>query len=129
MAKKTNELSHAPAKKDVEEFEMLYPLLDGLLSEVKALSQKKQDGALNPYKVKMINKVLSKVRNLLVNDPSSEFLELLDEDTIPTNSDALFMIVQFKSAMQQFKTKYYVRVQNDDDYLNPGIAFEWKTKD
>lgn len=127
MVKKINEITQ-PSKKDVQEFEMLYPLLEGLMSEVKALSQKKQDGALNSYKVKMINKILSRTKQLLENNPSSIFLELLDEDTMPTNSDALFMIVQFKSAMQQFKSKHYVQI-NNDDFMNQQVEFDWQTKD
>jgi len=126
MAKqKSNNL---PSNENVEEFEMLFPLLESLMMEVKALSQKKQDGALNPLKVKMINKVLSRIKNLLKDDPSSEFIELLDEETLPTNSDALFMIVQFKSAMEQFKNKYYVKTSSGD-FMSAEDYYSWKTKD
>lgn len=109
-----------PSKKDVEEFELLFPMLDSLMFEVKALSQKKQDGVLNTLKVKMINKIISRIKELLKNDPSAEFIELLDEEALPTNSDALFMIVQFKSAMEQFKNKYH----GDRDF-----EYSWETSD
>lgn len=127
MSKRTKDVNH-PSKKNVEEFEILNPLLNGLFSEVKALSQKKQDGVLNVYKVKMMNKILSRVKQLLVNDPALEFLDLLDESTMPTNSDALFMIVQFKSVMEQFKSKYYVRI-NSNDFMNHEIEYDWQTND
>lgn len=108
MSKKKFETSRKPpSKKEVEEFELLFPLLESLLFEVKALSQKKQDGVLNPLKVKMINKVLIRIKALLKSEATAEFIELLDEESLPTNSDALFMIVQFKSAMEQFKQKYH----------------------
>lgn len=118
--KKFIETKKPPTKKDVEEYELLYPMLESLMFEVKALSQKKQDGLLNALKVKMINKILNRIKTLLANDPSSEFIELLDEETLPTNSDALFMIVQFKSAMSQYKNKYH----GDRDF-----DFSWETSD
>jgi hypothetical protein len=87
MAKKTDKAHFPPTAKDVEEFELLLPLLEAMLAEVRALSQKKQDGALNPLKIKMINKILVRIKDVLRNEPTSAFVELLDEVTLPTNSD------------------------------------------
>ena len=84
---------------------MLYPILDALLNEFKELSKKKQDGALNEMKVKLSNRVLEKVRTLLANYPTIEFLDLLDDTKLPTNSDAVLIIAQFKAAMDQYKIK------------------------
>lgn len=96
-----------PTTREVAEYELLYPLLESLLEEVRELSKKKQDGVLNTLKVKMINKVLIRIKEILKEDAAAEFVALLDEDTLPTNSDALFMLVQFKSAMDQYKKKYH----------------------
>ena len=90
-----------------EQYEILFSMLNAILVEMKALSQKKPDDALNEFKIKGVNKILEKVKELLSNEPTVEFLEPLDEETLPKNSDAVFMIAQFKSAMEQFKTKYY----------------------
>ncbi|MBK7573631.1 MAG: hypothetical protein IPI10_19295 [Bacteroidetes bacterium] len=73
---------------------------------IKALSKKKQDGALNEIKVKMVNKILQKVKTILKDDPSLEFLDLLDEVSL-TNSDAVLIITQFMAGMQQYKDKYF----------------------
>jgi hypothetical protein len=54
MANKKSTLPEA-TKQDVEEYSLLYPLLDSLLTEIKELSKKKQDGVLNEMKVKMAN--------------------------------------------------------------------------
>ena len=94
-------------KQDSKDFDMLYPILTSVFNETKELSKKKQDDALNVLKVKMINKILIKVKELLKDDPSIIFLDLLNEENIPTNSDAVFIIAQFKSAMDQFKNKHY----------------------
>lgn len=104
MAQKTENRETA-TKEDVEQFAMLYPILDALLNEFKELSKKKQDGALNEMKVKLSNRVLEKVRTLLANYPTIEFLDLLDDTKLPTNSDAVLIIAQFKAAMDQYKIK------------------------
>jgi hypothetical protein len=96
-----------PTKSNTEQFDMLFPILDSVYNEIKELSKKKQDGALNEIKVKMTNRILSKVRAILKDDPTVEFLDLLDEVSLPTNSDAVLIIAQFKAAMQQYKEKHY----------------------
>lgn len=105
MAKKKKD-EYLPSRADIEQFEMLYPMVSSVLEELKELSKKKQDGLLNHLKVKSINKILSKSLDLLKHEPSTEFLELLDEQTLPTNSDAVLMIVQFKTALNGFRERY-----------------------
>ncbi len=96
-----------PTNSQVSEFEMLWPILKSLLAETKELSKKKADNPLNKLKVGMINKVLERVKKLLATDPTIKFLELLDDETLPSNSDAVFIIAQYDAAMEQYKDKYY----------------------
>ena len=96
-----------PTQAQVVEFEMLWPILKTLLSETKELSKKKADNPLNKLKVGMINKVLERVKKLLAADPTIQFLELLDDETLPSNSDAVFIVAQYDAAMEQYKDKYY----------------------
>jgi len=96
-----------PTKTQAEQFDMLFPMLKAVAEEIRELSKKKQDGVLNQIKVKAINRILAKVKAILNDDPTVEFLDLLDEIELPTNSDAVLMIAQFEAAMKQFKAKYY----------------------
>lgn len=96
-----------PTKAQTEEFDMLWPILKSLLAETKELSKKKADNPLNKLKVGMINKVLERVKKLLAADPTIKFLELLDDETLPSNSDAVFIISQYDAAMEQYKDKHY----------------------
>jgi hypothetical protein len=97
-----------PINVQTEKYELLHPLLKSVLFEVKELSKKKQDEPLNKLKVGMINKILSQIKAEVLNDdPSREFLDLLDDATLPTNSDAVLIIAQYNSAMSQFHGKYY----------------------
>lgn len=86
---------------------MLSPILESVFNEIKELSKKKQDAALNKLKVSMTNRVLVKIQTIMNGDPAAEFLELLDEAKLPTNSDAVLILAHFKGAMQQFHTKHY----------------------
>ena len=116
--KKEQSKSNKITKKEVEEYDLLRPLLESLLEEVKELSKKKQDGLLNILKVKMINKLLIRIKELLKKEATSEFIDLLDEETMPTNSDALFILVQFQSALQQYYSKYYIYELGKGNFWN-----------
>ncbi len=107
MAKKKTHNETSPTKATADEFDMIYPILNSVFNEIKELSKKKQDGALNEIKVRMTNRILSKVKLFLKDDPTNEFLDLLDEEILPTNSDAVLIITQFIAAMGQFKDKHY----------------------
>ena len=111
-----------PTKKNTEQFEMIFPILNSVFNEIKELSKKKQDGALNEVKVKMTNRILQKTKEILKNDPTTEFLDLLDEEVFPTNSDAVLVIAQFKAAMEQYRSKYYT-------YSKSAHCHIWRTID
>lgn len=96
-----------PSEEQVNKFLMLNGLLDSVVADMKEFSKKNPDETLNPLKVKMINKVLLQIKEILSSDPINEFLELLDDETLPTNSDAVLVIGHFNSAMGQFQNKFY----------------------
>lgn len=106
MAKKQKN-NMLPSKADTVKFEMLSELLYSLILETKELSKKKPDEALNKLKIKMINRVLEQVKEILKKEATDEFLDLLDETAIPSNSDAVLILGQFRAAMDQFRSKYF----------------------
>lgn len=99
---------------NVQKYDMLNPLLNSMYDEMKELSAKKQDLILNKVKVTMINRILRQIKDLLQDQPTSEFIDLLDEDTLPSNSDAVLVLSQYRSAMNQFRNRYYRREPGDD---------------
>jgi len=125
MVAKTNPEQSLPTLIQTEKYELLNPLLTSILFEVKELSKKKQDEPLNKLKVAMINKILSQIRTSVLNNESScEFLDLLDDETLPTNSDAVLIIAQYKAAMGQFYEKYHGWDGKDNRWFtqeNPGF--------
>jgi hypothetical protein len=96
-----------PTKEQVERFDMLHPMLQSFLTEVRELSKKKPDGPLNEVKIKMINRILVQIKEVLSTDASVKYLDLLDEEALPQNSDAVLILGQYSAAMEQFKAKHY----------------------
>lgn len=108
MARKKNiNADHLPSTKAVESFDMLYPMLNSALVEMREFSKKKQDGVINSLKVKIINRLLTDIKDILGSDSSNAYLETLDEDTLPQNSDAVLILGQYRASMNLFKEKYY----------------------
>jgi hypothetical protein len=95
-----------PTETQVEEFRMLDQLLDSIYFEMKEFSKKKPDEPLNKFKVKNVNRVLEPIKNILILEPTNMFLDIMDEDSLPTNSDAILVIGQFKASMMRFQKKY-----------------------
>lgn len=90
----------------VRKFETLMPLLTAMFNEFKELSKKKPEGVLNIRKVQLVNRLLKDVLAILEDEPSRPYLDLLDEDDLPQNSDVLLMLSQFEAAMKAFQERY-----------------------
>jgi len=128
MAKKKVIPQNLPANAEVIKFEMLEKLINSSFIEMKEFSKKKPDDPLNKFKVTSINRILEPIKKLLENEPTSSFLDLLDEDTIPSYSDSILIISQFQSAMRQFKNTFHGRTSKygDDRWFtqeNPGTHY------
>lgn len=91
----------------VAAWENLNPLLQAMFREFQDLSKKKPDGQVGKTKVKIVNRLLSCVHLVLMEEPSHCFLDLLDEDDLPQNSDVVLILSQSVAAMTAFKIRYY----------------------
>ena len=78
-----------------------------MYSEFKELSKKKPDAAVSKAKIRVVNRLLDKGREVLHGEDSLNFLDLLDEDDVPQNSDVVLMLSQYDAAMEQFHTTYH----------------------
>lgn len=119
---KNKDTNSIPTEEQVNKFEMLSKLIDSIYTELKDFAKKKPDEILNKFKVKTINRVLKQVKEILSSEPTIEFLDLLDDETIPSNSDAVLIISQFKVAKAQFKSTYFIEDPISDEY-------RWNTKE
>lgn len=103
--------------KNVSAYQALMPLLKAMFGEFKELSKKKPDGVLNKRKIMLVNRLLKDVLVILENELSRPYLDLLDEDDVPQNSDVLLMLSQFEAAMNAYRNRYYFA--DPDDEYNP----------
>lgn len=118
MTKKTN----LPSEADISQFNMLSELVNTVYLEMKELSKKKPDDLLNKFKVKSVNRVLEKLKVLLKSEPTIEFLDILDEESLPSNSDSVLIISQHIAALKEFKSRYQY-------YDNSSLENRWRTKE
>lgn len=91
-------------KDEVNKFEKLQAQLEGLHTEISALSKKSQNDALNKFKLKFVNQILSEANQLLGNSykPFSDF-SLFDDSDIPSNSDVAMILTQYLNCFEKLR--------------------------
>lgn len=99
--------SNLPSNAEVNQFLMLRELVTGLYDEMKDFAKKSANEALNEFKIKSLNRVLSPLKELMKDQPTALFLDVLDETSLPTNSDVVIILSQYLTAMQNFEDRYY----------------------
>lgn len=87
--------------------EVLQPLLTAMYQEFQELSKKKPEGPVNKIKVKVVNRLLEPVLALLEDEPDRVFLNLIDNDDLPENSDVVLMLGQALTAIRSFRHGSY----------------------
>jgi hypothetical protein len=90
-----------------ELYEVIMPLLEAMRAEFLELTKKKPEAVLNKSKIKIVNRLLEKCRIVLALEQSLEYLDLIDEDDFPQNSDVALMLSQYVVTMHQFRSTYY----------------------
>jgi hypothetical protein len=98
----------------VRKHEVAMPLLTAMYSEFKELAKKKPDAPVSKQKIKVVNRLLESCRSVLENEESLVFLDLLDEDDVPQQSDLTLMLSQYVAAMEAFRNQH--SEFNGDDY-------------
>ena len=105
--KKINNSEFLPSNEDVTQFLMLRELAQGLYDEMKDLSKKSPNETLNQFKIKSLNRVLTPIKEILKNEPTALFLDVLEESSLPTNSDIVIIFSQYLTSMQKFEDRYH----------------------
>ena len=82
------------------ELEKLQRKIEVLYDEIDKLSKKKPDDAINTFKLKFVNEFLEEANNLLDNNqrPFTDF-EQFDDDDLPSNSDVIVVLSQYRYAI------------------------------
>lgn len=99
--------SNLPSNAEVNQFLMLRELVTGLYNEMKDFTKKSANETLNEFKIKSLNRVLIPLKEVLKDQPTALFLDILDESSLPTNSDVVLILSQYLTAMQNYEDRYY----------------------
>lgn len=94
-------------KEKAQTHDTMTPLLQAMYTEFKELSKKKPDSAVSKSKIKIVNRLLERVKTVLSDEESIEFLDMLDEDDVPQASDVTLILSQYVAAMNAFRDKHH----------------------
>lgn len=99
--------SPSPTDEQAATYDRLVPMLQAAHREMTELSKKKQDGIVNTLKIKMLNRLLGELSKVIEKDPSHAFVDMLDDETLPQNSDAVLVLSQWQAALEQYKRRHH----------------------
>jgi len=99
--------SPSPTEEQAATYDRLVPMLEAAHREMSELSKKKQDGIVNQLKIKTLNRLLNELGKVIEDDPSYAFVDKLDEETLPQNSEVVLVLSQWKAALEQFQKKHH----------------------
>jgi len=119
----------APTAAMVKKYVFLSPMLDSALAEMREFAKKKQDGIVTATKIKILNRLLSDVREVLAREESVNYLEPLDEQELPQNSDAVLILGQYKAALNSFHDAHYRWAANTQRWVTQEWIDEYERDD
>lgn len=106
-------LEHEEKAAEREQFDILSGMLVRLASEIADLSKKQPDGLVNAFKVGQINRVLKPLKEMMKDEPSAAFLDLVAEieekaeKSRNSYSDVAVIISQYREACGEYRSKHY----------------------
>jgi len=92
-------------KEQVEMFLKLQPQLKSAYDEIALLSKKKPTDSLNTFKLKFINSILLRANGILADNykPFPNEFSLFDENDMPNNSDVVFILSHYLTALEKLR--------------------------
>lgn len=89
-------------RSNVDIFEKLSGQLLSIYEEISLLSKKSPNDAVNKFKLKFVNKLISQSNEYLAKKykPFDDF-DNFDEDDIPQNSDVVFILSQYLQCFEK----------------------------
>ena len=120
---------HVTTEEKVAAYEASSKVFHGLLKEMRELSKKKADATLSKGKVTILNRVLEDLREFLSDEPEAKYLDPLDDEDLPQNSDAVLVMVQYESALSAFKNRYRKFYLGETSWITESILNEIESYD
>ena len=121
-----SEHEHVTTEAVVAAYQACFGVFSGVLSEMRELSKKKPDSTLNKRKVVIVNRVLRDLQEFLKEEPEGRYLDLLDDEDLPQNSDAVLVMVQYEKALVAFRNRYQGRIAGESGWVTEERLREWR---
>lgn len=115
-------------RKDVEKYSELYSKLSSMKGDIALLSAKKPNETVNEFKLKVINKVLAQINDLIGEFKPEDDFVAFDLDVLPTNSDVLMILNLYLNGMKRFRDANSVEKLGGFDLGNMTTT-EWNIED
>jgi hypothetical protein len=108
-------------EEEINKFEKAQTQVKGLYTEISLLSKKNPNDAVNKFKLKFINQLLSESNGILGKKykPFEDFNNFPD-DELPTVSDVVMIFEQYLSCLEKFRS---------DNIIYGSPYWYWKTND
>lgn len=103
-----------------ETYNLLYFMFHSAYMELRDLTKKTPKETLSPMKIKTLNRILEKIRNFLSKEPAIDFLDLIDEESLPSTSDTLLLMSQYAGAIENYYKKHYTGI--GDNKIHPNFT-------
>jgi hypothetical protein len=92
-------------KAQVEQLERVIGQITALHREINVAGKKSTTDAVNAFKLKFINTILSDANNLLGSHrPLADFEQFADE-SLPSNSDVTFILAQYAESLDLLRSR------------------------
>lgn len=106
---------------DVEKLEKVIGQLQGAYTEVSQLAKKSPNDALNPFKLKLINKIIISANSVLgfAYKPFDDFGQF-DSDDMPSASDVTIVLSQYMEEAERFRSDNVVHHDYEWRYVLNG---------
>ena len=115
-------------RKDVEKYSELYSKLSSMKGDIALLSAKKPNETVNEFKLKLINKLLAQINELIDKFKPEDDFDSFDFETLPTNSDVLIVLNLYLNGMERFRDANTVERLDTFD-LSKMTTKEWDIND
>ena len=111
----------APTAEGIARYRYLLPMLESAIHEMRDFAKKKPDGIVSSTKIKILNRLLIDLKEIIKAEESASYLEPLSEEELPQNSDAVLILGQYLSALESFER----RNTKEINYRKTWITQEW----
>jgi hypothetical protein len=112
-------------KSDIEKLEKAIGRLHGAYSEISILAKNSPNDSVNPFKLRLINKVLEDT-NAVLGDLYKPFehFDQFDSDDVPTTSDVTMVLSQYMEETERYRSDNVIFHDHGWKYILNGKASE-----